>query len=70
MANIPSNRAKFYREFADKLGVNIVGEKLNCDNMLQFGEGSSGVQALYWGPNVGCKLVKWQTAYSALVEGD
>ena len=70
MANIPSNRAKFYREFADKLGVNIVGEKLNCDDMLQFGEGSSGVQALYWGPNVGCKLVKWQTAYSALVEGD
>ena len=56
-----SNRDKFYKEFADKLGVNMVGEKLNCDDMLQFGEGSSGVQALYWGPNVGCKLVKWQT---------
>jgi len=63
-------RATFYKEFAEKLGVNIVGEKLNCNDMLQFGEGSSGVQALYWGPNVGCTLVKWQTAFSALVEGD
>ena len=31
---------------------------------------ASGAIALYWAPESGCTLVKWQTAYSALVEGD
>ena len=26
--------------------------------------------AIYWAPEKGCRLVRWQTAYSALVEGD
>ena len=32
--------------------------------------GSAGSLALFWAPENGCSLVKWQTAYSALVEGD
>jgi len=64
------NRADFYGKFANQLGVNIAGEKLNCNDMRPFGEGSSANQALYWGPSANCQLVTWQTAYSALVEGD
>ena len=26
--------------------------------------------AIYWAPELGCRLVQWQTAYSALLEGD
>ena len=69
--NGAANRAKYYREFAGKLGVNIAGEKLTCsDSGTEWPSGSSGSVALYWGPNSGCTLVKWHTAFSALVEGD
>jgi len=65
------NRAKYYREYAKKLGVSIQGEKLNCNDMQQFSSGgSAGSLALYWAPERDCKLVTWQTAYNALIEGD
>merc|ERR1712038_1709804 len=65
------NRAKYYTDFADRLGVNITGEKLLCNDMAQFSElGAMGQKALYWSPNNNCQLGIWQTAYSALVEGD
>ena len=65
------NRAKYYREYARKMGVSITGEKLDCSDMKQFSfDGSAGKLALYWAPESNCKLVTWQTAYSALVEGD
>ena len=70
-ANGAANRANYYRDFAGRLGVNIAGEKLTCSDSTEFtSSGSSGALALYWAPESGCTLVTWQTAYSALVEGD
>ena len=65
------NRANYYTDFAEKMGVDITGEKLLCNDMDQFSDqGSIGQMALYWSPNNNCELAIWQTAYSALVEGD
>ena len=65
------NRAKYYREFARKMGVEISGEKMDCSDMSEFSSyGSGGSLSLYWAPGSGCKLVTWQTAYNSLVEGD
>ena len=69
--NGASERVKFYEDFAGKLGVNIVGEKLTCSDSSAFSDtGSAGAVALFWNPDNDCSLVKWQTAFSALVEGD
>ena len=39
--------------------------------MQQFSDpGSAGGIAMYWAPETQCSLVTWQTAYSALIEGD
>ena len=39
--------------------------------LAQFSSaGSAGQMALYWAPESSCSLVTWQTAYSALIEGD
>ena len=66
-----ANRAKYYEDYANRLGVDISGEKLLCNDMQQFSEsGSAGGLALYWAPESNCNLVTWQTAYSALIEGD
>ena len=65
------NRATYYADFAQKMSVDITGEKLNCNDMQQFSSsGSAGSIKLYWAPESGCSLVSWQTAYNALVEGD
>eukprot|EP00092_Neocalanus_flemingeri_P052354 GFUD01061190.1.p1 GENE.GFUD01061190.1~~GFUD01061190.1.p1 ORF type:complete len:361 (+),score=72.11 GFUD01061190.1:317-1399(+) len=65
------NRAAYYKDYAGRLGVDITGENLLCSASGPFSsEGSAGKASLYWGPNTGCSLVTWQTAYSALVEGD
>ena len=65
------NRATYYTDFAAKLGVDITGEKLLCNDMQQFtSAGSAGSLDLYWAPESNCQLVNWQTAYNALVEGD
>ena len=70
-ANGALNRANYYKSFASKLGVNIAGEKLTCSDSEPFStSGSAGALALYWAPETGCSLVKWQTAFSALVEGN
>ena len=65
------NRATYYTNYAAKLGVDITGEKLTCSDMAQFSSsGSAGQLKLYWAPESSCSLVTWQTAYSALIEGD
>ena len=65
------NRANYYTEYANKLNVNIDGEKLLCNDMQQFSmQGSAGGLALYWAPESSCSLVTWQTAFNALIEGD
>ena len=66
-----SNRATYYTDYAQKLGVDISGEKLLCNDMQQFSSsGSAGSLDLYWAPESNCQLVNWQTAYNSLVEGD
>ena len=71
-ANGASNRANYYKDFAGRLGVNIPSsEKLTCSDSEPFSpSGSAGALSLYWAPETGCSLVNWQTAYSALLEGD
>ena len=65
------NRAAYYTEYAKQFNVNIEGEKLLCNDMHQFSEeGSTGSLALYWAPESSCSLVTWQTAFSALIEGN
>ena len=59
-----------YRHYATMFGVNITGEELDCRTMGQFSSGGSANAALYWAPEQGCTLVTWQTAFSALVEGN
>merc|ERR1719391_228503 len=69
-----SERVKFYKDFAGKLEVNITGETLTCVTCVTgdafSAAGSAGAVALFWDPKSDCSLVKWQTAFSALVEGD
>ena len=65
------NRATYYQDFGGRLGVDITGEQLVCSNKQSFSAGgSAGSLAMYWAPETGCTLAGWQTAFSALVEGD
>ena len=69
------NRVDYFRNFAKYLGVKVEGE-LSCGRMKKFGSGgtSAGAVATYWEQNWStkykCKLVTYQTPYSALVQGD
>ena len=66
-----ANRARFYKGFSRRLGVDVSREKLDCKDSRSFSVGgSAGSLGLYWAPETGCTLVSWQTAFSALVEGD
>jgi len=65
------NRAEYYREFARYLKVEVKGE-LGCGRMKQFSESGSvgGYWEQDWSQKYHCKLVSYQTPYSALVTGD
>ncbi|HEY4093061.1 MAG TPA: glycoside hydrolase family 19 protein [Luteibacter sp.] len=70
-----ANRISYYRGFAATLGVPVdESEKLGCRNMKEFTEASAAALPIYWENNwttdPGCKLVNYQTAFSALKEGD
>ncbi|QDE37805.1 chitinase [Luteibacter pinisoli] len=70
-----ANRISYYRAFAATLGVPVDdGETLGCRNMQAFTEASAAALPIYWENNwtttPGCKLVGYQTAFSALKEGD
>jgi len=70
-----ANRITYYRAFAASLGVPVpADEVLGCKGMKQFGEGGAGSLPIYWENNwteqAGCKLVGYQTAFSALKAGD
>jgi hypothetical protein len=43
---------------------------LDCANMAAFDGSGSANPAIYWAPESGCTLATWQSAYSALVEGE
>ena len=65
-----SNRQASYKNYARIFNLDISGEKLDCVDMQQFDRTGSASVAMYWAPESGCKLVTWQTAYSALIEGN
>ncbi|WP_051938527.1 glycoside hydrolase family 19 protein [Luteibacter sp. 9135] len=69
------NRITYYRAFAATLGVPVgADEVLGCKGMKQFAEGGAGALPVYWENNwreqPGCKLVGYQTAFSALKPGE
>ncbi|KUE79398.1 chitinase [Aeromonas schubertii] len=78
------NRIDYYREFANYFGVPVpADEVLGCKGMKVFDDGGAGALPIYWeqdwsyvagNPNGGksyaCKLVGYQTRFSAFKEGD
>ena len=65
-----TNRQHYYRLYADMFGLDISQEKLDCADMAQFSSAGAASPALYWEPGQACSLVTWQTAFSALVDGN
>ena len=69
------NRIDYYREFANYLSVPIAAtEVLGCANMDQFNTQGAGALPIYWEQDFGqsnaCKLVNYQTQFSAFLNGD
>ena len=77
------NRIDYYLNFADYLSVPVESsEVLGCANMDRFAVGGAGAMNIYWeqdwswdpqypnGESYACKLVGYQTPYSAFIEGD
>jgi GH18 family chitinase/chitodextrinase len=77
------NRIDYYKNFAQYLDVNVPqDEVLGCANMKQFASEGSAALPIYWeedwswspatedGRSYACKLVNYQTPYSAFKEGD
>ena len=69
------NRVDYFRNFAKFLRVEVMGE-LGCARMKSFDASgsSSGAIPTYWeqdwSTKYKCKLVSYQTPYSALIEGE
>ena len=63
------NRQKHYKLYCDVFGVDYSLERLDCASMGKFSSSGSANPAIYWTPEQCCRLVKWQTASTALVEG-
>ncbi|MEY8871192.1 glycoside hydrolase family 19 protein [Francisella philomiragia] len=77
------NRIDYYGNFMNYLGLNIPStEVLGCKGMKQFDANGAGATQIYWekdsswiasnpnGEAFACKLVGYQTPYSAFTEGD
>ena len=77
------NRIEYYQNFAAYLGVTISDDEvLGCKGMQQFDSNGVGALNIYWeqdwsynasnpeGKSFACKLVGYQTPYSAFKEGD
>ncbi len=77
------NRIDYFKNFANYLEVTIPSdERLGCADMKLFDAKGAGAIDIYWekdwgwsnqypdGGSYNCKLVSYQTAYSAFVEGD
>ena len=65
------NRRNYFVEFAKYLEVEVRGV-LGCGRMKPFSD--SGAVGIYWeqdwASKYRCKLVTYQTPYSALIQGD
>ncbi len=77
------NRITYYTEFSNYFGLSIADDEvLGCANMDSFTSDSSAALPVYWdqdwswsadsadGKSYACKLVNYQTQYSAFIEGD
>ena len=77
------NRISYYRSFAKDLNVPIAAtEVLGCRGMKQFAAEGAGALKIYWeqdwswskdtsdGRSLACKLVGYQTPFSAFTPGD
>ncbi|KAB2692406.1 chitinase [Brucella intermedia] len=77
------NRINYYRNFAAYLKVAVPdGEILGCKGMKQFSEAGAGAVNIFWeqdynhnanhpdGKSYACKLVGYQTPFSAFTVGD
>ena len=77
------NRISYYRSFAEYLNVPIAAtEVLGCRGMKQFAAEGAGALKIYWeqdwswspdtsdGRSLACKLVGYQTPFSAFTPGD
>jgi len=77
------NRISYYKEFANYLNVPIEEQEvLGCKGMKQFDADGAGALNIYWeqdwgydatkpeGKTYACKLVGYQTPFSAFKEGD
>ncbi len=77
------NRIEYYQAFTQELGVPIgSNEVLGCANQDSFDTGGAGALLIYWdqdwdyypdrpeGKSWACKLVGYQTAHNALLDGD
>ena len=77
------NRIDYYENFSNYLGLSIPeDEVLGCKGMQQFNSSGNGALEIYWeqdwgydasrpeGKSYACKLVGYQTPFSAFKEGD
>jgi chitodextrinase len=77
------NRISYYDNFTKHLGVNISNDEvLGCKGMKQFDAQGAGATNIFWeqdfsynaknpeGKSFACKLVGYQTPYSAFTQGD
>ena len=68
------NRAEYYKQFAWYLYVDTDSEDLTCSDQGKFTADGAGALPIYWDKDwsypYSCKLVNYQTAHSALVDGE
>jgi len=73
-SNQAKNRIAYYKQFAWYLYVDYENEELGCAKQQQFSAGGAGALPIYWDKDwsspYSCKLVNYQTAHSALVQGE
>ena len=64
------NRQNYYKKYCKTFGLDCSAERTDCANMGKFSASGSANPSIYWEPQQACKLVPWQTAFSALIEGE
>jgi len=69
------NRINYYTEFANHFDVTIASDEvMGCAAMQQFNSDGAAALPIYWeidwANSNACQLVNYQTAFSALIEGD
>lgn len=61
-----ANRGHYYTALGAAFGVQVEQQGLDCGDTRDLQEMAS----LHWAPELDCSLVTWQTAHSALLEGE